>query len=182
MKSAIIQTAYQLKGIAFIVYGGFIGNIQNAKARGLADLCGFSALVKYKSQRILRIIVYIYASTEEILKKAIKKMPYKFGTPLKVNLTAGDIFTIDRFGRTQRTTFDTDNLFSSDYYHFPYLRYTEPVHISSKRVNTSANREYIEYLKSSASFYGFSEDMVEEMLNEGYTTDDIEEVLYCGAW
>lgn len=126
--------------------------------------------------------IYIYASTEDILKKVIKKMPFKFGTPLKVNLTAGDIFTIDRFGRTQRTTFDTDNLFSSDYYHFPYLRYTEPVHISPKQVNTSANREYIEYLKSSATFYGFTEDMVDEMLDEGYTTDDIEEVIYCGAW
>jgi len=126
--------------------------------------------------------IYIYASTEEILKKTLKKIPFKFGTPLKIELTSGDIFTIDRFGRAQKTTFNTDNLFSSDYFHFPYLRYSAPVHIPSKRVNTSANREYIEYLKSSATFYGFTEDMVDEMLDEGYTTDDIEDILYCGAW
>lgn len=126
--------------------------------------------------------IYLYASTEEILKKAIKKFPFKLGTPLKINLVAGDIFRIDRFGRTQKTTFNTDNLFSSDYFHFPYLRYSAPLHIPSKRVNTSANREYIEYLKSSATFYGFTEDMVDEMLDEGYTTDDIEDILYCGAW
>ena len=126
--------------------------------------------------------IYLYASTEEILTKAIKKFPFKLGTPLKINLAAGDIFRIDRFGRTQKSSFDTTNLYSSDYFHLPYLRYSEPLHISSKRVNTSANIEYIDYLKSSATFYGFDESMVDEMLDEGYTTDDIEDIFYCGAW
>lgn len=126
--------------------------------------------------------IYLYASTEEILTKAIKKFPFKLGTPLKINLVAGDIFRIDRFGRTQKSSFDTTNLYSSDYFHLPYLRYSEPLNLGVRRVNTSANREYIDYLKSSATFYGFDESMVDEMLEEGYTTDDIEDILYCGAW
>ena len=46
--------------------------------------------------------VFVYASTEDILVKAIKKFSFKLGTPLKINLVADDIFRIDRFGRTQK--------------------------------------------------------------------------------
>lgn len=43
--------------------------------------------------------VYIYASTEDILKKALKKMPYRFGKGCKVELVCGDILKINRYGR-----------------------------------------------------------------------------------
>lgn len=43
--------------------------------------------------------IYIYASTEEILQKALKKIPYKFGRYEKIDLFSGDILKIDKFGQ-----------------------------------------------------------------------------------
>ena len=54
--------------------------------------------------------IYIYASTEEILLKAIGRMQIKLGRYEKIDITCGDILTIDKFGGITKATFETDNL------------------------------------------------------------------------
>ena len=59
--------------------------------------------------------LYVYASTEEILKSALRRMPFTLGTPVRVELTCGDILRIDRHGHQKRSTFDTGKLFHRRY-------------------------------------------------------------------
>lgn len=118
--------------------------------------------------------VYIYASTEEILKKALKKMPYRFGTPYKIEIIQGDILKIDNSGNKQRSKFDTDLLDACNFYSRSPFR-----HIND---DNKYRQEYIQQLKTHADFYGYTASFVDELLEDGYTTDDIEEIIYCGVF
>ena len=124
--------------------------------------------------------IYIYASTEEILKKALWRIPYRFGKPKKIELEMGDILKIDRHGKMEKSEFDTSLLSAFSYYsHFPYNH----VSLSTERkIKSPYQQEYVRQLKSQATFYGYTDDMVDMLLDEGYSTDDIEEMLYCGVW
>ena len=51
---------------------------------------------------------------------------------------------------------------------------------SVNRVSNSVEDSYLEDLKSIAMFYGFYPEEIDKLLADGFTTDDIEEMLYCG--
>lgn len=120
--------------------------------------------------------VYIYASTEDILKKALKKMPYRFGKGCKVELVCGDILKINRYGRIVKSKFDTELLDTYNYYSYPSLRRV------ALSFDKKKNNEYIQQLKTHACYYGYTEDIVDMLIDEGYSIDDIEEMLYCGVF
>ena len=109
--------------------------------------------------------IYIYASTEEILKEALKRIPYDFGVKEKVTLLCGDILKIDKFGNQSEFEFNTDNLFS---YFYPY-----------SFGFTDFEEEYIKELKYTAKDFGFAPEYIDLLIEDGYTTEDIEEMLYC---
>ena len=44
--------------------------------------------------------------------------------------------------------------------------------------NQTAEKEYLDELKSVACCYGYSPDAVDRMLASGFTTDEVEEFLY----
>ena len=117
--------------------------------------------------------VYIYASTEEILKKAIKKIPYRFGAAVKVDLTCGEIMKIDRHGDMKTVMFDTELLYACNYYPYSF-----DYHHSAKS-RSPQTKEYIHELKKYANFYGYNDDIVDMLLEDGYSTDEIEDMLYC---
>ncbi len=117
--------------------------------------------------------IYLYASTEEILKKAIKKIPYKLGKREEVKTSSGDILRIDSTGKQTRSRFDTTNLYSYEY--IPYSFWGR----SETNKKTSKN-EYIERLKFHANCYGISDNYIDTLLNDGYTLDDIEELVFGG--
>lgn len=124
--------------------------------------------------------VYIYASTEDILKKALKKIPYRFGNGIKINISCGDILKLNRYGRITKSKFDTELLDTYNYYAYPsYRRYTFTF---DAKPTTSRDNDYIQLLKNHAAYYGYTEDMVDILIDEGYSTDDIEEMLYCGVF
>lgn len=125
--------------------------------------------------------VYIYASTEKILRKALHKMPFRFGKYKKIEIKMGEILKIDSAGKMECSTFDTDLLCAYNYY--SYFRPRKNITLSSTTKTTSTEQEeYIELLKSHAAFYGFDEDIIQSFLDDGYTTDDIEEILFCSTW
>ncbi|MEE0061139.1 MAG: hypothetical protein UE295_09970 [Acutalibacteraceae bacterium] len=39
--------------------------------------------------------------------------------------------------------------------------------------------DYLDTLKTIATTYGISENYIDSLLEEGFTTDDIEELIYC---
>ncbi|MEE1125232.1 MAG: class II glutamine amidotransferase [Acutalibacteraceae bacterium] len=111
--------------------------------------------------------IYIYASTEEILLKALKKMPYRFGAYEKIDIASGEILKISKHGKISKTYFDDSNLIDYSYYPrtFRFARTDED--------------DYLDTLKSVATTYGISENYIDCLLEEGFTTDDIEELIYC---
>ena len=117
--------------------------------------------------------LYLYASTESVLKKAVRKLPFKLGHPTKVTLVSGDILKIDPDGTRTKNGFCDDKLYSN------YSQsWADWPCFDSKEKYT--DQEYLDDLKTVAACYGFTDDDVELMLENGYTTDDIEEMLYCG--
>ena len=113
--------------------------------------------------------LYIYASTEDILITALKKMPCRFGKAERIKLSNGEILKTDRLGRITVTAFDDSNLYSFGYpYSFGF--------VSEKHKKES---EYIKSLKYVAEGFGYSGDYIDYLLEEGFSTDDIEEIIYC---
>ncbi len=120
--------------------------------------------------------LYVYASTEEILRTALRQLPFALGTPVRVYLNCGDILRIDRHGHQDRSTFDTSKLFRRMYE--PWMDFGFESAVS--RVSISAKDSYLENLKSIAMCYGVYPEEIDKLLADGFTTDDIEEMLYCG--
>ena len=111
--------------------------------------------------------IYIYASTEEILLKALKKMPYRFGAYEKIDIASSEILKISKHGKISKSYFDDSNLIDYSYY---------PRTFSIARTDED---DYLDTLKSVATTYGISENYIDCLLEEGFTTDDIEELIYC---
>ena len=109
--------------------------------------------------------LYVYASTEEILRKALNRtwLGRMFSTEVEVD--GGDILTIRTDGSRR-----TDRFRQQESWPF-YGWYPPPV-----RYN--AQSHYLRTLKSVASTFGYSPAHIDAMLDEGWTTDEIEEALY----
>lgn len=125
--------------------------------------------------------IYICASTEEILLKALGKMQIKLGKYEKIDITCGDILTIDKFGNWTKTTFETDNLDGFSFTSYIWRTSVPRCEVASKK-NKSYQEEYIERLKTEAEYCGYSASLIDTLLADGFSTDDIEEMIYCGAY
>ena len=126
-----------------------------------------------------KIGVYLYASTEEILLHALNKLSEPLGTSTQIVLDWGEILQIDSSGNQFRGEFDPRNL--RIYPYSPCSVMLDPPCMGwpvPKR--TSTQREYIRILKSVASFYGYTSELVDSMLDGGFSTDEIEEMIYFG--
>ena len=45
-----------------------------------------------------------------------------------------------------------------------------------------AEPEYLDTLKGVAAYYGYEPSSIDGLLDVGFSTDDIEEILYEGTW
>ena len=121
--------------------------------------------------------LYLYASTEEILRNAIGKMRLA-GTPEPVTLHCGDILKIDAQGEQDQDTFSTEQFFCS---WSPYFWPQHTVPVPAKRhAAEDPEAAYLDELRTIANWYGYDNAMVDTWLAEGFTTDEIEDFLYCG--
>lgn len=116
-----------------------------------------------------RLGLYIYASTEAILKKGLKKGLPRADHPVEVVKKAGDILRIDRHGRFTVEKFSTHNLWEANF------RYCWPT-LSTY----SGEREYIDDLKSIAPAYGYDPHDIDAFLHYGMCPEEIEELM-CGG-
>ena len=115
---------------------------------------------------------YIYASTEPILKTALKQINLKLGKPTKIKLECGEILKIDAIGNMTRSQFDDSKIFLG-YSHWPRY-YSRPAVWETVQ---DSQASYIEDLKSVAAYYGIWPEDIDEMLADGVTPEEIEELL-----
>ena len=125
--------------------------------------------------------IYIYASTEEILLKALQRMSVKLGKGKKVDIKCGEILIIDKYGEQSRSTFETDNLDGFSFASYIW-RTSVPRYEVTPKKNKSYQEEYIDRLKTEAEYCGYSPSLIDTLLADGFSTDDIEEMIYCGAY
>ena len=119
--------------------------------------------------------LYVYASTEDILKKAMLQAQLRLGKAEKVNLFSGELLRIDAGGKITRSHFDDSRLYSS--FSFPWSRWEN--HETVKRPYAE-NSDYLEDLKSVAVFYGLYPEDIDALIEDGMDPMEIEEMLYCG--
>lgn len=109
--------------------------------------------------------LYVYASTDEILYKSLVNIKLfneiKTGSFEEITVRSGDILRILPNGK-----FLTDKFSYTDYSDFHWWDY-------------SLKDDYIEELKSVAAYQGFSPEVVDTLLDEGFMPEEIEDYIYC---
>ena len=114
--------------------------------------------------------IYVYASTEAILFKALVDTPLfaelKKGEYDEVAILEGDIFKIIPDGKIEKSRFNFCNYFGRGWWEYDLTD------------RGSVTESYIEDLKYLALAQGIAPEEVDELLKEGFTLDDIEEYLY----
>lgn len=119
--------------------------------------------------------LYVYASTEDILQKALMKAGLSLGTMERVNMYTGELLRIDARGKITRSHFDDSKLYSS--FSFPWPRWES--HETVKRPYAD-DSDYLDDLKSVAVFYGLYPEDIDALIEDGMDPAEIEEMLYCG--
>ena len=118
--------------------------------------------------------IYVYASTDEILYKALVDYSPLFsalknGEFEAIDISEGDILKICHDGRLKRNTFNFSYYFGKgwwDYGSFKGSGYME--------------YDYVEDLKAVASMNGYSPEDIDHLLEQGFMPEEIEEYIYCG--
>ena len=116
---------------------------------------------------------YIYASTEEILKRAVKKLSLQWQTHEKIGIECGDILKIDTVGDVEREQFTHEHIrpwqWGGRCYGYQYS------------VEDSALADdYWKELRFISGTFGYSPDDVDRYKRLGYPPDVVEEIFYCG--
>ena len=120
--------------------------------------------------------VYLYASTEAILNRALGRLKLPIGKPERIMLDCGDILKLTHSGRREMASFDTSNFLN------PWDNCSLwPVQTGRAKHKRSEEQAYLEELKSVAACYGYSPASVDRLLESGFSTDEIEEFLYEGT-
>ena len=123
--------------------------------------------------------LYLYASTEEILKRVISQMELGDDAACQIPLDCGEILRIDRTGELKRSRFDDSHLFprwQSGIWGPPYGRFT-PWRTSGR---PSATRSYLDEIKSAAPAFGYAPEEIDRLAGLGFSPEELEDFLYCG--
>ncbi|MBR6623389.1 MAG: class II glutamine amidotransferase [Ruminococcus sp.] len=108
--------------------------------------------------------IYIYASTESIMKNALKKVGFHKFAYERVETDEGDILCINKNGEITRAEFEP-KLYRSKYAAWYDYDYSTYFNIQE------------EILLAYCSMYGVDSSDVELLLEWGYTCDEVEEML-----
>ena len=126
--------------------------------------------------------IYVYASTDEILWKALVDFPPLFsalrnGAIEAVDVSEGEILKIKPDGTLERSKFSYSYSYGKKWYQYGSYSY-----ISLDNDGSGYTRnEYIDDLKYIASYLGYGPSSVDNLLAHGFTLEEIEDYLYCGG-
>lgn len=116
--------------------------------------------------------LYLYASTAEILIDALTRIPHHLGEAEQVHIDGGELLLIGPDGSQQRSSFHFVDPMS--YFGFGYWGLgCNPAYFQDVR------EDYTMALKSVAGAFGISPGQIDQLLDEGFTHEEIEDCLYC---
>lgn len=119
---------------------------------------------------------YLYASTVEILDHALLYWGMDKVVPEIIQPECGDILRIDNQGKIEKSSFQ----FLNDSYSFsPWFTFDSLPRKHKSTHSHVTQQEYIQAIKTVAVFHGFEADFIDSLLTDGYTIDDIEDMIYC---
>ena len=123
--------------------------------------------------------IYVYASTREILDRALLPLPFLWVRREEVTLVCGDILQIDASGKLARSHFDTCRLWWGGWSSSACVL---PTWNGVKRTAHTENgkSDYVQALYSVAGSFGLSPWTIDQLLQDGFTEEEIEDYLYCG--
>lgn len=116
---------------------------------------------------------YVYASTKEILDRALTKLGLLALPHIEIRATCGDVIRIDSKGKLTCSQFDTTNLNAWDYSCLMSRRYWRREDIEERQETSE-----ISELKAFAISMGVLEQDIDMLLDYGYDPETIEELLY----
>ena len=129
-----------------------------------------------------RIKLYVYASTDEILYKALINTPLfselKSKDYEQVILREGDILKISANGDAEKTEFVYSKYYGKDWWEYG-MPYHFPITKNSERTGRDL---YIEELKYAALYEGIEPQQIDELLEAGMTIEEIEDLIYEGYY
>ncbi len=114
--------------------------------------------------------LYLYASTDVILGRALKRLHIPLEKPMRVETDCGDILKISWAGAITRGHFHNDKLRQPWY---------SPIYCPGRKLAWE-QEDYIDELKSVAASFGYTPEMIDRLIDQGFSTDELEEMLYCG--
>lgn len=112
--------------------------------------------------------IYLYASTEAILRQAVARTWLRREQAEKVHVNSGDIVQIDLCGNIRTDYFDMGWA--------PYPHWGSWGQFSS--CLSSPEPCYLEQLKNVAASFGYTAEQIDQLLMEGWSTDEIEDAMY----
>ena len=110
--------------------------------------------------------LYIYASTESIMKKALKKAGFNKLKFELLNVEEGDILKIDQNGTISRSEFEVKESYSYGKYFNWYDDFEDDFYSQQEKM-----------LLEICPCYGVTEDDVLLLLDYGYSTEEVEDML-----
>ncbi len=127
-----------------------------------------------------KLKIYVYASTDEILYKAIVDYPPLFnalknGEYEKISISEGDILKIRSDGVIEKSTFEYNTYYGRDWWYYGSYSLLS----TENDVKGYTKDAYIEDIKSVACYLGYSPEEIDILVAEGYTPEEIEEYIYC---
>lgn len=120
--------------------------------------------------------IYVYASTDAILYKALVDSPLfsalKKGECETVEINEGDILKIAPDGTIEKQIFNFSYFYGCNWW--DYGCYS----CSSTKGADSAQDEYLDNLKTYALYQGIDNNVIDELLNNGFSLQEIEDYIY----
>lgn len=160
---------FSLQYMAEQVEGSFSFSILDGQNQ-LYLVKGDNPLCLYHFQNIG---LYFYASTEEILKKALAQLWISVKQAKRVSVESGEILRIDLNGTITRSRFDDSHFTSA---------YLGPAFYDSRgrkqRIYSEAS--YLDEIKSVAAAFGYVPEAIDRLSALGFSPEELEEYLYQG--
>ena len=110
--------------------------------------------------------LYVYASTESIMKNTLKKVGLHKFPHTKIETTHGDIIKIDSNGFLSRSEFEDTNYRFTPWYRYSYDDFEDDYYTQHEQL-----------LFDICNTFGVDEDDVALLLDYGYSSDEIEDMM-----
>ena len=162
-----------LKYMAEQVEGSFTFTVLDRRDR-LYIVKGDNPLCLY---HIPSLEIYLYASTEEILRRAVTRMGLGECRTSRVSVGCGEILRLDRDGTMIRSEFDDYRLFSC--WQAPLWGISPQSHWEGLGASPGSG-DYLEEVKSVAAAFGYAPEEIDRLAKLGFSPEELEEFLYCG--